>query len=204
MWTQRRFGNLAAAVAAAAALLCSRAQAHQLLRDYRFVENLTDSSGKGPELKKTNGALGNGTYAFREGEGLELERSGVTDHYTVEITFKFEDTASWQKIVDFKKGASDNGLYVYEGRLQFYNLAIGGDFQAGQEYRVRIERDKGTNLVKAYLNGSAVWEFTDTAGDAVFDGESAVFFLDDAATGGQEVSAGVATRLRIWDAPADN
>src|SRR5688500_4502515 len=122
MRTQRGIGILAAAVAAAAALAGSRAQAHQLVRDYRFVENLTDSSGKGPELKKTTGTLGNGPYTVREGEGLELEKSGVTEHYTIEIAVKFDETASWQKIVDFKKGSSDNGLYVYEGRLQFYNL----------------------------------------------------------------------------------
>lgn len=177
-----------------------RAQAAKLVRDYQFKQNLKDGSGQGPEIKAVNGVAGDGVYTFVAGQGLQLEKAGVTDHYTIEITFKFDDTADWQKIVDFKNRTSDNGLYIYNGQLQFYDFGIGGDFQAGREYRVRLERDKNTNAVKGYVNDAMAFEFVDTEGHAVFQDENAFFFLDDTNTSGEE-SGGAVTRIRIWDEP---
>ena len=36
----------------------------------------------------------------------------MTDHYTVEVVFRFDDTESWQKIVDFKNRALDTLLTI--------------------------------------------------------------------------------------------
>jgi OmpA-OmpF porin, OOP family len=176
------------------------AQAQKLLRDYQFKETLKDSTNLGPEIQAINGGLGNGVYTFLADQGLKLEKSGVTDHYTIELTMKFEDVESWQKVVDFKNRSSDNGLYVYNGQLQFYDFGIGGDFQANQEYRVKLERDRNTNMVRGYINDALTFEFADADGHAIIDNETLSFFLDDDGTG-EEEAPGAVTRIRIWDAP---
>jgi opacity protein-like surface antigen len=197
----RRTDCLPALTAAVLALaLCLPAQAAKLVREYTFKETLKDGTGSGPDIEARNGLLGNGVYTFGAGQGLHLAKTGVTDHYTIELTFKFDDTAEWQKIIDFKNRTSDNGLYILEGQLQFYEFGIGGQFQAGQEYRVRLERDKNTNVVKGYVNDAQAFEFSDPEGHAIFQDEGADFFLDDSNTMGEE-SGGAVTRIRIWDEP---
>jgi OmpA-OmpF porin, OOP family len=176
------------------------AAAQKLVRDYGFQETLKDSGGQGPDLKPLNGKLGAASYKFDAGQGLELPKAGVTDHYTIEIKFHFDKVDEWQKIVDFKKRTSDNGLYVYNGMLQFYDFGIGGDLQAGQDYEIRLERDRATKMVRGFVNGLKVFEFADTADHAVLDGETAFFFVDDLTTA-DEASAGAVSHIRIWDAP---
>jgi hypothetical protein len=176
------------------------ARAQTLIRDYQFKNSLKDSLNKGPVLESINGVLGDGRYAFGAGQGLQVESVGVSDQYTMEITFRFDDVASWQKIIDFKKRSSDNGLYVYNGQLQFYNFGIGGTVQPGQMVRVRLEREKASKTVRGFVDDQKVFEFVDAADDAVFDNEAAFFFVDDFVTGGEE-APGAVTRLRVWDAP---
>jgi hypothetical protein len=182
-------------------LTASPCAAQKLLRDYDFPETLNDAAGQGPDLQSFSGMLGFKSYSFGPGAGLRLGKAGVTDHYTVEVVFRFDDTASWQKIVDFKNRARDTGLYVYNGRLQFYNLGIGGEFTAGKDHTVRLERDGPTKRVRGYLDGERVFEFTDSAEDAVFQDQAALFFVDDDATRRSEESGGRVQRIRLWDAP---
>ena len=195
-----RTSALTALLLLAASLAPAPARAAKLLRDYQFKQNLKDSSGKGPEITSVGGSVGDGTYAFAAGQGLQLEDAGVSDNYSIEITFKFDKVTDWQKIIDFKGRTSDNGLYVYNGKLQFYDFGIGGDMQAGQEYRVRLERNKNTNVVKGYVNDGLAFEFTDADGHAILQDRKAAFFLDDTMTN-DEVSAGAVTRIRISDGP---
>jgi hypothetical protein len=190
-------------LAIAAALLAGGARpasAQKLVRDYQFKQSFKDSAEQGPELKPLDGKLNAGNYTFDAGQGLELSKTGVTDHYTIELKFRFDKVDDWQKIIDFKKRSSDNGVYAYMGMLQFYDIGIGGDLQAGQEYEIRLERDKATRSVKGSVNGMKVFEFVDNEDHAVFADETAFFFADDTNTN-DEQSAGAVTRIRIWDAP---
>jgi OmpA-OmpF porin, OOP family len=198
----RQVPTLALGVLVAAACFAPARPAHaqKLIRDYQFKQSLKDTAEQGPELKTMDGTLGNGVYTFEAGQGLQLEKTGVTDQYTVEITFRFNDVESWQKVIDFKNRTSDNGLYIYNGKLQFYDFGIGGDFQAGQDYRVRLDRDKNTNLVRGFINDLPVFEFTDTNGDATFENGLGMFFVDDTGTN-EEVAPGAVSRIRIWDGP---
>src|SRR5262245_22808543 len=124
----RRYGSRVMFMVLVAALgvgVARPAGAQKLVRDYRFKESLKDSAEQGPELKPLNGKLGAASYKFEAGQGLELPKAGVTNHYTIEIAFHFDKVDDWQKIIDFKKRTSDNGLYVYNGMLQFYDFGIG-------------------------------------------------------------------------------
>jgi hypothetical protein len=172
----------------------------KLIRQYDFKQSLIDSLEKGPVLISLDGAVGNGLYTFAAGHGLQLEATGVTDHYAVEITFRFDSVDGWRKVLDFKNRESDNGLYVYNGQLQFYSFAPAGAFQAGRDYRVRLERDRTTRMVRGFIDDEPAFEFEDREGDAVFQNEKAGFFLDDLSTS-EEQSSGSASRIRIWDAP---
>ena len=129
---------------------------------------------------------------------LLAHEGGVSDHYTIEATLRFEDVSGWRKILDFKGQASDNGLYAYNGRLQFYAHEPGGDFQAGQSYRIRLQRDRATKKVSGFLNDVLVTESLDLADDAVIQNERLILLMDDTATMGEEGS-GEITRLRIWE-----
>jgi hypothetical protein len=189
------------AAAVLAAVAGSRAAwAQKVVRDYTFGASLKDNAGAGPALKSLGGAVGDGVYEFAVGNGLQLEKTGVTDHYTIELTFRFDDVDGWQKIVDFKDRADDNGLYVLDGQLQFYNFGIGGRIEPSKDYVIRLERDRETKQVRGYVDGQRVFEFVDRGDDGVFQGENAFFFVDDAATTDEQASGSV-KRIRIWDAP---
>ena len=64
----------------------------------------------------------------------------------------------------------------------------------------RFPYHRGTRSVRGFLDDRQVFEYVDATDDAVFEGGSAYFFIDDRATVGEE-AAGAVTRLRIWDAP---
>ena len=170
------------------------------VRDYRFQGSLKEDSGNGPGLGTLGGKLVDGAYAFLGGEGLRLDNVGVKDHYSLELEFLFDDVDGWQKVIDFHDRASDRGVYVYNGQAQFYNVAIGGEFDVAQKYVLRLDRDRETKTVRAFLNGKKLWEFEDRDGAAIFIKGIAYFFVDDFGTG-SEHSGGEVTRLRIWTAP---
>ncbi len=182
-------------------LLAQAALAQQVVRDYDFKnEQLKDATGKGPDLKKQMGVIGDGKFTFAAGDGLEVDKAGVTDNYTLEVTVKVEEISSWRKIFDFKNQNSDSGLYVYNGQLQFYPQEPGGEIQANTSYRLRLDRDKATKKVQGFINGVRAFDFIDANDDAVLQDQKLILFMDDVTTS-TEISGGVVTRLRIWDSP---
>ncbi|MBM3457061.1 MAG: hypothetical protein FJX77_00795 [Armatimonadetes bacterium] len=173
----------------------------KLLRHYPFRSNLQDATGLGPPLKALNGTVLADRYAFAPGNGLVLENSGISDHYTLELVFRLDKVDGWQKVVDFHGREADAGLYVYEGQLQFYGHGSGGLVSPGRDVRVTLERDRRNKRVRAALDGKVVVEFTDEEGDAVFAEGVAHFLVDDNATDGREASGGELRALRVWDGP---
>ena len=197
----RRLTTTLLVLCLAGGVLAARAaEAPKLLRDYAFKKHLKDATGSDAELKAMNGTTGDGVYTFAAGQGLELAKPGVKDDYALEIVFKFDDVDSWQKVLDFKNRETDEGLYVYDGQLQFYDVAIGGQLFAGQEYTVRLERNSINRIVAAHLNGAKIWEFADAEDLAVFGDAPAYFFVDDNQTMAEQ-AGGAITRLRIWEGP---
>jgi hypothetical protein len=118
-----RVALFAGVAAIAAAAWGSTASAATLIGDYQLQGTLA-SSGTGPALTK----VGNGTsqfqndtvmgssrqvLAFPVDSGVQISPAGVgTGSYSVVTTFRFDNVASYERILDQTAGTLDYGLYV--------------------------------------------------------------------------------------------
>lgn len=171
------------------------------IRDYRLYEGFRDQSRRGPPMEPFGGIVERGLYLFAPGQGLGLADTGVTDHYSVELVFRHFGAEGYQKLIDFKKRARDTGLYLYGGRLNFYNLALATTVRPGQEHRVRLERNRASRVVRAYLDGQPAFAFIDLDDEAAFEDHLGIFFVDDIATNGEQ-GRGACAAIRFWDRPS--
>jgi hypothetical protein len=169
----------------------------RLLRDYRMEFGFRDLARKGPELEPLGGDLDHGRYRFAPGQGLMLPDAGVTDHYAVQLNFRFFGGDSYQKILDFKNGDQDGGLYFYQGHLTFYTLANGGTPIAGRDHRLRIERNRTTRAVRVFLDLQPIFAFIDLDDAAVFDKSKGILFVDDRSTKGEQ-GPGEVRSVAVW------
>lgn len=167
---------------------------------YQLNNSYADSLG-GPSMTDFGGSLGATSYSFGANQGLAVDNAVGQDVYTIDTSFLFDSTGGYRRIVDFKGGASDTGLYNLSTALNFYNIQTGvsGVFADGQQVRVTISRDAAGTFT-GYVNGAFQFSFADTSGLATFDtvNNSARFFVDDNAVGG-EASAGSVDYIAIYD-----
>jgi len=174
----------------------------RLVRDYQMERGIRDRTGLGPDLEPLGGEVRNGLYLFGPGEGVELPHAGVTDHYALQIIFrKLDEESGYRKIVDFKDRKQDGGVYLYGGQITFYSLANGGTPLPGQEHRLRLERNRYTRIVRAYLDWRPIFAFIDLDDDAVFENGKGVLFADDKATSHKEQGPGALRSLLVWGSP---
>ncbi len=181
--------------------------------DYQFQMNLNSSVGVPPALQ--NVGAGNiyvsdsvdgcprTVLRFPQGNGLLLQpTSGVvpTNVYTIAMLFRFDTVSGFKRVLDFKTGTTDNGLYVYNGALNFYPTASGpaGSVLVSNWVQVVVTRD-ATDTVAVYANGVPQFSFSDTAGNGVISTANALrFFKDNNAI--SEESAGFVARIRLYAA----
>jgi hypothetical protein len=130
---------------------------------------------------------------------------GIVDApgYAVELLFRFDRVDGYRKILDFRNGVSDTGLYNLDGCLTFFDEATASRpaIEAGRFVHVVLVRDAG-GTVAGYVDGVAQLSFRDRGGLAVIDPDDTIrFFGDDAETRGRESSSGAVARIRIYDGP---
>ena len=199
MWTSSRLAFAFAVVASTWA--APGVQAATAIHYYSLDNTFADALG-GPSLVGAGGALDPTGYTFGSNQGLILSDALPADEYTIDTTFTFDETSGYRRIVDFKGGASDTGLYNLSGQLNFYNVANGSaspaPILASAPVRVSLTRD-GAGTVTGYVNGVQAWSFVDAAHLAVFDQPAnlAKFFIDDSAVGG-EASSGRVDYISIY------
>jgi hypothetical protein len=141
---------------------------------------------------------------FPQNNGLALQPTtsvlsspGV---YSVAVLFRMDSTAGFKRIMDFLGGTSDTGLYV-QGGLTFFNASPDvGSIAPGAWTQVVLTRD-ASNVVTGYLNGTQVWQFTDSSNLALIDAHNTLRFFQDntGGTSNGEASAGAVARIRVWD-----
>jgi hypothetical protein len=182
--------------------------------DCRFANSLASSVGTAPDLAvvghgtsafSDEGVLGRTVLSFAGGRGLSLTRTaGFIDsaEYTIELLFRVDDLKGYRKIVDFKKGSDDGGLYSLEGCLDFYPRppAAAATIEADSYVQVVLTRDASAT-VAGYVNGVRQFSFRDAGEFAVIDAHDTLrFFRDDSVTEG-EYSSGAVYRIRLYDRP---
>jgi hypothetical protein len=189
--------------------------------DYRFQNTKTSSVGTtvpaltdiGPGTNTFTTATVDGAsrrvLSFPQGNGLKLSpTTGVIPNggtYTIVVLFELDSVSGYRRIIDFKNGTNDRGLYVHEGKLEFFPHASGTStpITANTYVQVVLTRDASSGTVVGYVDGAQQFSFTDTAGDAVIDSSfnTLRFFRDNEAIGGvsTEHSAGSVARIRLYN-----
>ena len=187
--------------------------------DYRFQNTPNSSVGTAPALTdiplpNTNTfptAMVDGAsrtvLGFPKSNGVQLsDTTGVVSNgtYTIVALFEFDDLVGFKRIVDFKNGTSDRGLYFFNGKLTFYqNLGAGSTTIAANNYvQVVLTRDASSKEVVGYVDGVQQFSFTDTNNDAVISAKNTLrFFRDNESSGGAtgEDSPGSVARIRLYN-----
>ncbi len=191
-------------VAAASLSLALAAQAATPTHLY-LLNDATDQLG-GPSLMGLGGtfgasALGQTGYSFGVNQGLSLSSAIDASVYTIDFSVALDTLGGYRRLLDFKNGSSDSGLYNLNTALNFYPVTSGasGNFVAQQLARVTVTRDAAGQFT-GYVNGVQQLSFNDTGALAQFSAPAQVayFFRDDNAVSG-EASAGFADYIRIYD-----
>jgi hypothetical protein len=182
-------------------LLHAPARAAILIHEYALRGSLEDTLG-GDSLTALGGQITALGYVFAANEGLAFSsRIFNPSAYSIELSFRLDDTKETTKIVDFHSLAADPGLYLQEGKLAFNPTATGtfSDFTADTDVHVVLTRDGATNLFTAYVNGEQRFSFHDDLFMATPPGFSNKLgiFVDTEFDG----SGGTANFLRIYNGP---
>lgn len=199
---------LAGTIAIALASLSSQAAAlPPATHAYAFVSDLSDELG-GPPMEAIKGTLQPSRLKFKRGGGAQVDGAASRETYSIEMRVKLKLTGSdnsYYRLLDFKNRKTDNGLYVYQDTLVFYDHADGTSavFAPDQWADVVITRDGATSQVIGYVDGRKQFAFVDDGGDAIFampDDVStrAIFFKDDREVPGED-GPGTVDHIRFFD-----
>lgn len=184
--------------------------------DYRFADTLASSVGAPPPLEElgAGGGFADDTvdgapqrvYRFPLKTGLQLRPTcGVIwdGNYSMVLLMKLDATTNYRRLIDWRNGKSDRGLYVDNGRLWYLGqgeetaLAV---VSPNEYFQLVVTRDDATNQVATYVNGQKVLEFAYTTDIAVLDRDRVLrFFHDDSLAPGDDGSGAIA-RLRLYEA----
>lgn len=165
-----------------------------------FVKEVVPGSGTNgvPEMIRT-------VYKFENNNGLQFENAlangFLNKSFTIEIYFKFDTLGSWKRVIDFKNRKSDYGSYIYDGKLNFYDYAVGekAPVRAGQYIHYVLSRDWDTKMIKMYVNGQSKLEFKDPGVEGMLDTDQVLNFFQDDLIANHESSAGSVALIRLYD-----
>ena len=188
---------------------------------YNFIDTLAEGRLQGPSLAR----IGTGRYVtdtitcsgqvrsvyhFDLNQGISfrnsLAQNFISKTYTIELFFKMETMNSWKRVVDFKNRSTDWGCYVFNGRLNFYNIATSDTvpFAANRYQYYTVTRDSVTKEVRVYSSGRSRISFIDNGEQAVLGTDNLLNFFQDDLRVPNEASAGNIALLRLTDRALDS
>ncbi|MBL7717662.1 MAG: T9SS type A sorting domain-containing protein [Flavipsychrobacter sp.] len=189
---------------------------------YYFDGDFKEAGGVGPDLTPVctgsfvgdtlvdYGNLNRQVYRFDQNCGFEYDDSMhnfiATGSYTIELYFKMDNLASWKRVIDYKLRTTDRGCYVFNGQLNFYNIAssAGAPFTANEYSHYVITRNDTTKDVLLYGDGNNYIQFNDAGGDAVYSANKKLRFFQDDLVVANEASSGSIAILRIYNYAMDS
>lgn len=180
--------------------------------DYRFQNAHTSSVGSAPAL--TDIGAGNTFVAdtvngvpttvlqFPRLNGLQLQpTTGIVSNeaYTIDMLFKFAEVTGYRRVLDFKNGTSDNGIYVLNGKIRFHGGGgtTGSTNIAANTYNQLTVSRTVSGVVTLYINGLQELTFNDTTSEGVINPSNALRFFKDDGTG--ESSGGSVARIQLYN-----
>jgi hypothetical protein len=187
--------------------------------DYQFNNTLSSSVAGAPAL--TNLGPGTNTFvtdsvdgvsqtvlSYPKDNGVQLDpTTGVIANgfYTIATLVRIDNVGGYVRLLDFKNGTSDDGLYELNGQLVMYPVASGSASPApivdGSYEMVVLTRDS-TGTVTAYVNGVQQFTYDDSTSQyAVIDSNNTVRFFRDNDSGGAtgEDSSGAVARIEMFN-----
>jgi PEP-CTERM motif len=180
--------------------VCTDSSQAGIIKSYDFDGGLSDTLGNGVNLIASGGTISGGRYSFTANQGLRLTSAlPSTTNYGIEFRFRVNDsTAGYNKLIDFQDLASDLGLYVLSGQLDFYTVGpAAGSILLNTDYTVGLSRSGGS--IQLFLNGVSLFTAADGSSQAVSAANILNFFEDDVGTGQFESFAGSVDFIRIHD-----
>ena len=218
----QKLNNMKKFLFAAFLLFASATINAQNVYTYYFNGNFNEAGGVGPNLTALctgsfvldtlvdYGNLNRQVYRFDQHCGIEFNDSInnfiSSGTYTIELYFKMDNLASWKRVIDFKMRSTDKGCYVFNGQLNFYNIAssAGAPFTASEYSHYVITRNDTTKDVMLYGDGNNYILFNDAAGDALYGVNKKLHFFQDDLAVPLEASSGSVAILRIYNYALDS
>ena len=216
-----RWLSLFAVVTAASLVTASAAGAATLKADYQFQDTRASSVAGAPSLvdvgtggnafaTETVGSCAARVLTFPQGNGLGGSLAGLLTgaNYSVVMLVRLNAVDSYRKLIDYKGGTDEQGLYVHDGALNWWNAEYGGDHEGpaalvpGSYAEIAFVVDipvVGPFTVAGYVNGVGQplanvfpsGSFPTVTGDPRF-------FIDDVG-GSNEETGGAVSRIRFYD-----
>ena len=205
------------------ALLLSVLLQGQWVLHYDFTNSLAEVNGNGPVLtilgdegiyvEDTLNEVGSAkkwVYRFEANSGFQFDNNAtgfsLGEDYTIELYFVFDNLSSWKRVVDWKNRKTDNGAYVYNGKLNFYPIATSGDAPvvAGEYTYYVITRDAETKELIMYTDAETYITFTDNSGEALIGEDNVLNFFHDDLIVQNEASSGAVAMLKLYNYTLDS
>jgi OOP family OmpA-OmpF porin len=144
-------------------------------------------------------------YAFERNCGLQFDNAKanglLNNSYTIEIYFRFDKLNSWKRVLDFKNRTTDWGCYMFNGKLNFYNLFVSelAPVRENEYTHYIITRNAETQEVRIYADGEVKITFIDTNNYTQISSDQKLnFFFDDLKVT-DEASAGAVALIKLSD-----
>jgi hypothetical protein len=209
-WTRAVTQLRSVCLLALTVLLGAGTHGQELLGDYQLNGNLDSPETGAPSLAFLGNShfttdvvdgLARTVVSYPAGDGLTLTNADLflSSTYSIVFLFRFNTAGGWHRLIDFKNGTTDWGLYLFYDNLSFFNLAAGagGSVQANSYMQVALTRS-ASGEVTGYINGNPELAFSDPSGDALLGADNVLNFFRDDLQYPNEAAAGTIARLRLY------
>jgi len=188
---------------------------------YSFQNTFAEDGGRGPALAKLDSGYfridtlpcaqrTQTVYHFYKNCGLVFDNVAANNwfkkSYTIEMYFSLDNLSSWKRVIDFKNRTTDKGCYVFNGRLNFFDIATSDSipFAAGNYQYYVVTRDSTTRQVRVYSSGRSQISFIDNDTNATLNSANLLKFFQDDLQIRNEASSGDIAYLKLYSSRLDS